>query len=74
MPAASEKAAAFWESVKPGYARLFDEDLENLPWVQRGVEDPTFERLELSSYEQRIGHFRRALAARLAVRPPGGGA
>jgi phenylpropionate dioxygenase-like ring-hydroxylating dioxygenase large terminal subunit len=69
-PAASSRAAAFWESVRPGYAKLFDEDLENLPWVQRGVADGGFQRVELSSYEQRIGHFRRALEARLAA---GGG-
>jgi phenylpropionate dioxygenase-like ring-hydroxylating dioxygenase large terminal subunit len=61
LPAASETARAWLASLVPGYERLVDEDLENLPWIQRGLASPSLERLALSEFEVRIAQFRRAL-------------
>ena len=64
-PATSEASAAWLDSLKPSYEKLVEEDLENLPWIQRGAASGTIHKMELSSYEARIAMFRQALAALL---------
>ena len=66
-PATDATAAAFLDSMTPGYAGLLDEDVENLPWIQRGLADPSFERCRLSGYETRIAMFWRAYADAMAT-------
>ncbi len=66
LPAASDAAREWLASLVPGYERLVDEDLENLPWIQRGLASPSLERLALSEFEVRIAFFRRALERWLA--------
>lgn len=65
-PAGSPSAAAWLDSLRPGYDALLREDLENLPWIQRGVGGGSSGPLYLSGFERRIEHFRRALLARMA--------
>jgi phenylpropionate dioxygenase-like ring-hydroxylating dioxygenase large terminal subunit len=65
-PAASGRAAAWYESLKPGYAKLLEEDLENLPWIQRGVAGGSLAAIAPGGLEERIPWFRHALARRLA--------
>jgi choline monooxygenase len=66
LPATSDTARAWLASLVPGYERLVDEDMENLPWIQRGLASPSLERLALSEFEVRIAFFRRALERWLA--------
>jgi len=65
-PATSAAAEAWYEGLRPGYAELVREDLENLPWIQKGLAGGSLERYTLADLETRIASFRRALAARLA--------
>ena len=64
-PAEGAAARAWCESLVPGYERLVAEDMENLPWIQRGLESPSLGPLAFSGYEARIAHFHRALVRRL---------
>lgn len=66
LPAEGALARAWCESLVPGYERLIAEDMENLPWIQRGLASQALGPLALSGYETRIAHFHRALARRLA--------
>lgn len=66
LPASSTSAQEWLDSLAPGYERLIEEDLDNLPWIQRGLASPSLERLQLSEYERRIVYFRRALERWLA--------
>lgn len=59
-------AAAWRDSLRAGYERLVAEDLENLPWIQRGLAAAGAGPPALSGYEARIAHFHAALSARLA--------
>ena len=61
-PATSEASAAWLDSLKPSYEKLVQEDLDNLPWIQKGVASGSLPAMELSSYESRIAMFRQALA------------
>ncbi len=61
LAAHSESARAWLASLTPGYERLIAEDMENLPWIQRGLAGARSGPLLLSSYERRIGWFRAAL-------------
>lgn len=61
-PPTSEPAQTWLHSLKPSYEKLIEEDLQNLPWIQRGVTSGTLPTLELSSYEARIALFRTALS------------
>lgn len=69
LPPADERARAFLDSIDRGYLHLVEEDLENLPWIQKGVEDVELRRLELSWYERRIRDFRRAVERALRGGP-----
>lgn len=66
LPTAGAAAREWCESLVPGYERLVAEDMENLPWIQRGLGSPSLGPLALSGYEARIAHFHGALARRLA--------
>lgn len=61
LPATGASAQEWLDSLVPGYERLIEEDLENLPWIQRGLASPSLGPLQLSEYERRIVFFRRAL-------------
>ncbi|MFN0242619.1 MAG: aromatic ring-hydroxylating oxygenase subunit alpha [Planctomycetota bacterium] len=62
MPAESDAQRAYYESLRAGYDAILAEDLENLPWIQRGLEGGSLERLALTSHERRIRHFHASLA------------
>lgn len=64
-PAGSEAAATWYRRLEPGYEDLLREDLENLPWIQKGLAGGSLERLALTELEQRIASFRSSVAARL---------
>lgn len=64
-PATSAAATRWYESLRPGYAELLREDLEHLPWIQKGLAGGSLATLALTDLEHRIGLFRRAVAARL---------
>ena len=61
-PAGNPAAEAYYRSLEPGYEQLLEEDLENLPWIQRGVGDSSLGELRLSRYERRIRHFRQRVS------------
>lgn len=63
-PPTSEASAAWLDALKPSYEKLVQEDLDNLPWIQKGVASGTIPTMELSSYESRIALFRRSLSER----------
>jgi phenylpropionate dioxygenase-like ring-hydroxylating dioxygenase large terminal subunit len=65
LPSEGVAARAWCDSLVPGYERLVAEDMENLPWIQRGLGSPSLGPLALSGYEARIAHFHQALARRL---------
>jgi phenylpropionate dioxygenase-like ring-hydroxylating dioxygenase large terminal subunit len=62
-PSGAERAAAYYESLRPGYTRLLQEDFDNLPWIQRGLRDSATTALPLSRIERRIRHFRARVRA-----------
>lgn len=64
-PAETERAEAFRSSLVAGYDRLLEEDVDNLPWIQRGTQDRSLPGVEVSGYEVRIAWFRDALGRRL---------
>jgi phenylpropionate dioxygenase-like ring-hydroxylating dioxygenase large terminal subunit len=64
-PATSDAGQVWLDSLKAGYDLLLEEDLVNLPWIQKGVGDSTFQRANIGGYEQRILHFRAALTRRM---------
>lgn len=66
MPARSAPEEAYFDGMVPGYERLLEEDLANLPWIQRGATDSSFAGSALSGYEARIPLFSAELARRLA--------
>lgn len=61
-PAADQAGRDYYESLEPGYASLLEEDLTNLPWIQRGVAAGAVRELALGAYEGRLLVFREALA------------
>ncbi|MEQ1504869.1 MAG: aromatic ring-hydroxylating dioxygenase subunit alpha [Myxococcota bacterium] len=71
-PPATDAARAFWATVWPGHVRLVEEDLENLRWLQQGVDDPAAGPLRLSRYERQIGWFRAAVARWIVAGPTPG--
>lgn len=64
-PASTDDAERWRRSLAPGYEALVEEDLENLPWIQRGVRSGAAPDHRLSAYEARVGMFRDAYAAAL---------
>lgn len=60
-PPGSPAAAAWLASLRPGYDALLREDVENLPWIQKGAGSGSLGSMPLSGYERRIEGFRRAL-------------
>ncbi len=67
LPGGGPHAEALFASIDEGYARLIEEDLENLPWIQRGLGDPRLATIELSWHERRIRDFRAALERALGA-------
>lgn len=66
-PAGHDDASRAWlASLVPGYEQLVEEDLENLPWIQRGLASESFEAARCGGYEARIPLFRAALDRSLA--------
>ena len=60
--------------IQPGEVSLgliFDQDVENLPKVQRGLHQPGFTHLRLSAEECRIVNLHRHLETALGVEPGG---
>jgi phenylpropionate dioxygenase-like ring-hydroxylating dioxygenase large terminal subunit len=74
LPAADARQREYYDSLEAGYATIFDEDLDNLAWIQKGVGDSTFAGPRLSYHERRIAQFHarlsewRAAHARAAAR------
>lgn len=66
-PPRTEAAAEWLGSLRPGYDRLLEEDLENLPWIERGVASGRAGAANLSSFEVRIEWFNEALDAALGA-------
>ena len=61
-PAATDDASERWRaSLIPGYAALLEEDLENLPWLERGLFSGRVDAHPLSALEVRVAWFRDAL-------------
>ena len=60
-PADTDDQRAFYASLWPGHVRLVEEDVENLAWVQRGLDDPTAPPIRLSRYERQLAWFREAV-------------
>ncbi len=61
LAAPSESAREWLATLTPGYERLVAEDMENLPWIQRGLAGSRSTSLSLSTFERRIVWFRSAL-------------
>jgi len=72
-PPTGEAAEAWRQGLVPGYEALVREDLENLPWIQRGVRSGHAGPLRLSGYESRVGMFRDAYASALGGPSEAGG-
>ena len=62
-PATDEASERWRRSLIPGYDTLLEEDLENLPWIERGLRSGRIESHALSALEIRIAWFRDALRA-----------
>ncbi|MEO0663256.1 MAG: SRPBCC family protein, partial [Planctomycetota bacterium] len=61
-PAATDDASERWRaSLIPGYDALLEEDLENLPWIERGLFSGRVDAHPLSALEVRVAWFRDAL-------------
>jgi phenylpropionate dioxygenase-like ring-hydroxylating dioxygenase large terminal subunit len=67
-PATSDAQRTYYDSLRAGYDAILDEDLENLPWIQRGLGGGSVEQLSLTVHERRIRHFHASLA-RWRARP-----
>lgn len=60
--ATNEAQRAYYDSLRAGYDAILDEDLENLPWIQRGLGGGSVDHLALTAQERRIRHFHASLA------------
>jgi phenylpropionate dioxygenase-like ring-hydroxylating dioxygenase large terminal subunit len=67
-PAANETQAAYYDSLEPAYDRLLDEDLDNLPWIQKGLASGSLSAITIGALEERIVHFHSTLEAKLGRR------
>ncbi len=65
LPQSADAAREFVSGFSTGYRKLLEEDLENLPFIQRAIVAKAAESIRIGAYEERISWFRQALAKRL---------
>lgn len=53
----TDKDSEHWKSVIDTFNVILDEDLENLPWIQRSIDSGALAGIPLSYQERRIYHF-----------------
>ena len=52
-----DKDSVYWQEKINGFNVVLNEDIENLPWIQRSIESGALEGVPLSYQERRIYHF-----------------